>query len=199
MADLTCKQRTILSVCGSDPSLCCLKVDMTNAFNECSRFSFLACCRSSCPDILAWVEWGYCCAGELWFGPHHILSTTGVQQVDPLGPLLFSLILLDFLSHSPTLDGLAFQLWYLDDGILVGTHSALSSFLCFLQQQGPANGLHPNLSKYKVFWPSGDQSFSIFPLEVQPVALSDAHGVCFFGLPYLWFSHLFFLLCGFHC
>ena len=26
---------------GSDPSLCCLKIDMTNAFNECSRVSFL--------------------------------------------------------------------------------------------------------------------------------------------------------------
>ena len=42
--------QTILSVCGYDPSLCCLKVDMTNAFNECSCFSFLARCRSSCPD-----------------------------------------------------------------------------------------------------------------------------------------------------
>ena len=32
--------RTILSTLGSDSSLCCLKLDMTNAFNECSRISF---------------------------------------------------------------------------------------------------------------------------------------------------------------
>ena len=35
--------RTILSTLGSDSSLCCLKLDMTNAFNECSRTSFLSC------------------------------------------------------------------------------------------------------------------------------------------------------------
>ena len=64
--------QTILSVYGSDPPLCCLKVDMTNAFNECSRFSFLSHCRSNCPDILSWVEWCYCCAGEFQFGSHCI-------------------------------------------------------------------------------------------------------------------------------
>ena len=86
---------------------------------------------------------GYCCAGELSFGPHHILSMTGVQQSDPLGPLPFSLVLLDFLSHCQAPDGLCFQLCYLADGILVGTPSALSSFLDVLQHQGPSYGLHP--------------------------------------------------------
>ena len=33
------------------------------------------------------------------FGPHWNTSSTGVQQGDPLGPLLFSLILIDFLSR----------------------------------------------------------------------------------------------------
>ena len=70
---------TVLSTIGSDPELCCLKVDMSNAFNECSHFSFLSCCKSDFPELFAWVQWCYCCAGELHFGPHCILSTNGVQ------------------------------------------------------------------------------------------------------------------------
>ena len=92
--------RTILSTLGSDSSLCCLKLDMTNAFNECSRTSFLSC-HSDLPELFAWVQWCYCCAGELYFRPHYILFTTSVQQDDPLGPLLFSLVLLDFFIPLP--------------------------------------------------------------------------------------------------
>ena len=171
--------RTILSTLGSDSSLCCLKLDMTNAFNECSRTSFLSRCHSDLPELFAWVQWCYCCAGELSFGPHRILSTTGVQQGDPLGPLLFSLVLLDFLSHCQASDGLCFQLWYLDDGILVGTPSALSSFLDVLQHQSPFYGLYPNLSKCEVFWPSGDQSFVDFPPAVKRVVLPEVGGIDF--------------------
>ena len=179
--------RSILSLYGSDSSLCCLKLDMTNAFNECSRSNFLSRCHADLPELFAWVQWCYCCAGELRFGPHRILSTTGVQQGDPLGPLLFSLVLRDFLSNCPVPDGLHFQLWYLDDGILVGTPSALSSFLDDLQLRGPSYGLHPNLSKCEVFWPSGDQSFTDFPPAVKRVVLPQAGGIDFLGSP-IWGS-----------
>ena len=179
--------RSILSMYGSDSSLCCLKLDMTNAFNECCRATFLSRCHSDLPELYAWVKWCYCCAGELRFGPHRILSTTGVQQGDPLGPLLFSLVLRDFLSNSPIPDGLYFQLWYLDDGILVGTPTALSSFLDGLQLRGPSYGLHPNLSKCEVFWPSGDQSFADFPPAVKRVVLPQTGGIDFLGSP-IWGS-----------
>ena len=179
--------RSILSLYGSDSSLCCLKLDMTNAFNECSRSNFLSRCHADLPELFAWVQWCYCCAGELRFGPHRILSTTGVQQGDPLGPLLFSLVLRDFLSNCPVPDGLHFQLWYLNDGILVGTPSALSSFLDDLQLRGPSYGLHPNLSKCEVFWPSGDQSFTDFPPAVKRVVLPQAGGIDFLGSP-IWGS-----------
>ena len=82
---------------------------------------------------------------------------------------------------------LHFQLWYLDDGILVGTPSALSSFLDDLQLQGPSYGLHPNLSKCEVFWPSGDQSFTDFPPAVKRVVFPQAGGIDFLGSP-IWGS-----------
>ena len=68
---------TILSMHSSDSS-CCL---MTNVFNECSCTSFLFRCHSDLPELFAWVQWCYCCTGELHsFWPHRILSMTGVQQ-----------------------------------------------------------------------------------------------------------------------
>ena len=152
--------RTIISSVGSHSGLCCLKVDMSNAFNECSRHSFLSRCnyKSVFPELFTWVEWCYCCSGELHFGPHRIPSTTGVQQGDPLGPLLFALVLSDYLSTHPSPDGLLHQLWYLDDGALVGSRAAQL-------WHGRGFGLCPNFGKCDVFWPSGQQDFPNFQLQ----------------------------------
>ena len=80
------------------------------------------------------------------------------------------------MSHHRAPDGLCFQLWYLDDGILVGSPIALSSFLNVLQLQGPSYGL---LSKCEVVWPSGDQSFVDSPPAVKRVILPQAGGIDF--------------------
>ena len=49
-----------------------------------------------------WVHWCYSQPAELCFGHrrYHILASTGVQQGDPLGTLLFSLVLLEFLDST---------------------------------------------------------------------------------------------------
>ena len=99
----------------------------------------------------------------------------------PFGPLIVFLMLRNFLSHCSVPDGLYFQLWYLDDGILVGTPSALSSFLDNLQLQIPFNGLHPNLSKCEVFWPSDDKSFTDFPPAVKHVVFPLVGSINFLG------------------
>ena len=75
----------------------------------------------------------------------------------------------------------------MDDGILVGTPSALSSFLDVLQHQGPSYGLHPNLSKCEVFWPSHDQSVVDFPPAVKRLVLHEVGGIDFLGSP-IWGS-----------
>ena len=50
--------------------------------------------RHHFPGIAPWVEWCYLSPTHLFFNDGELLaSQTGVQQGDPLGPLLFSLAL----------------------------------------------------------------------------------------------------------
>ena len=57
------------------------------------------------------------------FGPHRILSTSGVQQGDPLVPLLFSLVILELMDSVGLIENLQlkFKLWYLDDVTFIKT------------------------------------------------------------------------------
>ena len=115
---------TVLDSQGSNPDLCCLKIDFSNAFNECNRSSFLDQVHKDFPEIFAWTQWCYHCEGELRFGDVSIKSASGVQQGDPLG---------------------------LDDGTFVGSRSSVARLLNQLSSIGPSHGLHLNMSKCEVF------------------------------------------------
>ena len=74
--------------------------------------------ETSIPELFPWVQWSYHTAKELRFGNVHILSTAGVQQGDPVGPLLFSLVVSQFLDLGRN-SGPELQLCYLEDGTLL--------------------------------------------------------------------------------
>ena len=73
-------------------------------------------------------------------------SSTGVQQGDPLGPLLFAAgvqLLVAGLRASPV----DFTSFYLDDGVLAGSVDSVATALAQLQQASATIGLSLNLTK----------------------------------------------------
>ena len=87
--------------------------------------------------------------------PMGVLSSElGVQQGDHLGPLLFSLVLhrlIRTIVEDKECSELLINTWYLDDGILSGTKSAICRAVTIIQIQGPALGLWINPAKCEWF------------------------------------------------
>ena len=68
----------------------------------------------------------------LHLGDHTILSSSGVQQDDPLGPLGFALTLHPIVVRiQQEVLGLLINAWYLDDGTLCSSPDELAAALAF--------------------------------------------------------------------
>ncbi|GKB74539.1 putative reverse transcriptase domain-containing protein [Tanacetum coccineum] len=91
-----------------------------NAFNLVDRSALLHEVRVKCPSISLWVDFLYGQASRLYIGDTHIWSATEVLQGDPLGPLLFALILHPLLHKIKDSCKLLLHAWYLDDGTVIG-------------------------------------------------------------------------------
>ena len=118
----------------------------------------------------------------LHFGNSWIKSSAGVQQGDPLGLLLFSLVLVEFLDNLGPLPDWKLKLWYLDDDSFLGQRALVACLLDALLSKGPSFGLHINLNKCEVFLLSGDQNFPKFATEIQR-SVQVHGGVGFLGCP----------------
>ena len=109
------------------------------------------------------------CYGQpsfLFFGSHSLLSSTGVHQGDPLGPLLFCITIHSILERLQ--NTLPFNSWYLDDGtICVPTPDLLETLLTFLHQEFAAVGVSLNFKKC-VMWGPGLQTDSSLTPSIPP-------------------------------
>eukprot|EP00731_Ephydatia_muelleri_P038937 Em0999g3a len=102
----------------------------------------------------------------------------GVQQGDPLGPLLFSLVLNILVKAiSTTCSNLLNHAWYMDDGVLAGPRATLCRAITLLQSEGPALGIHINMSKCEVF---SSHSLDLFP---PGMITSDKPNLVILGAP----------------
>ena len=75
-----------------------MKIDLCNAFNLVSRQALLDECSAHFPELLQWAAWCYGQHPLLWSPMGTIMSESGVQQGDPLSPLLFCFVLQKVLS-----------------------------------------------------------------------------------------------------
>ena len=98
------------------------------------------------PELYPFVHMCYSSASLLNFGEYLLFSDEGVQQGDPLGPLLFCASSLR-LARSMTSE---FNVWYLDDGSLGGHVSSLLSDLETVRRVGPSIGLVLNEDKCEI-------------------------------------------------
>ena len=126
-----------------------VKLDFSNAFNTVSREVVLKQARDHFPALARWATWCYSSESRLQFGDFVLGSSTGVQQGDPLGPLLFAAALqplAEQLRSSP----LDLSLFYLDDGALAGSIASVSAALTQVQGASADLGLALNLRKSEV-------------------------------------------------
>ncbi|XP_052625610.1 uncharacterized protein LOC128132729 [Lactuca sativa] len=140
----------------TDGSLLMLTVDFSNAFNLVDRSSLLHEVKKMCPSISLLVNFLYGQAARLYIGAQHRWSATGVQQGDPLGPLLFDLVLHSLVQKIRDNCKLLLHAWYLDDGTFIGDSEEVARVLNIIRLHGPGLGLELNIKKTEIFWPSCD-------------------------------------------
>ena len=144
-------------------------LDFQNAFNTVDRNRLLEEVVNQCPSILQYVEMTYGCSAIQFVGPHVVESTTGVQQGDPLSPLLFALtvqpLVQDIHRDCPEMH----QGWYLDDGTFVGPLAVVQHAVQMVVDRAPAFGLSLNPQKSRVWAPVHN------PLHIQGLPLGFTH------------------------
>lgn len=136
--------RTYVASMGSGRAF--VKLDFSNAFNSIRRDAIFEAVARHAPDILKFVLSAYGTPSELWFGEHTIPSAEGVQQGDPLGPLLFSLALNEILQDTKC----EFISGYLDDVGLGDLVPDLIGEIRGLASRAELIGLHLNQAKCEI-------------------------------------------------
>ena len=123
-----------------------VKIDVSNAFNTVRRDSFLARIRERCPEVYHMAYQAYSAPSPLVIGGQTIKSASGVQQGDPLGPAAFALAV-DPCAKAVTAP---LNVWYLDDGTIVGPADTVAADLHTLRSALSAVDLTLNATKCEV-------------------------------------------------
>jgi hypothetical protein len=143
-----------------DPTSILSLMDFRNAFNEVKRESFLEEVRLKFPVIYPWVYFCYSSEAPLFIEDKTIFASTGVQQGDPLGPLLFALVLHPLLLHIKSKFSLQVGA-ILDDVTIMGSPNNTLHALNYIGREGPKHGLF--LSSKTTLW---SPSYSPIPIQL---------------------------------
>ncbi|KAL5468951.1 hypothetical protein EMCRGX_G030112 [Ephydatia muelleri] len=123
-----------------------LKLDFKNAFNSIRRDRMLEAVHHLAPSIYSFVHSVYSSSSSLFWSDKIILSSEGVQQGDPLGPLLFCLTIHHMCSRLKS----ELCIFYLDDGTLGGLLSDVLHDVEMIKKEAGIVGLELNPQKSEV-------------------------------------------------
>ena len=120
-----------------------LKLDFKNAFNCLRCDKMLMTVRESIPELFQFVHSAYAQTSSLFCTDQVVEPSEGVQQGDPLGPMLFCLTI------HPMVEKLRSELkvFYLDDGTLGGNLEDIIRDLQLVEKEAAELGLQLNRSK----------------------------------------------------
>ena len=164
-------------MCNLSPGQALVKIDFANAFNTVRRDSLLECVYRSTPGIYPFVHAAYAIESPLFYGGETLLSAEGVQQGDPLGPLLFSLVTLPLLTTSQ----LPLKFGYLDDLTLGGDISSLDASVQQLRTEAAALGLVLNDAKCEIICSQTDSA--CLPTQLGNFVTVPPEQACLLGVP----------------
>ena len=128
------------------PGQVILKLDFENAFNCIRRDKMLQAVSNLAPELAPFVLASYSEPSTLFWGGTSLGSSEGVQQGDPLGPLLFCLTIHKLTSQLES----KFCLFYLDDETLGGDAEQVLLALLSVEQGAKELGLSLNHGKCEV-------------------------------------------------
>ena len=128
-----------------------LKLDFRNAFNSVRRDKMLEATLAMSPQIYPLVHSVCSQPSYLFYGKTIIESSEGVQQGDPLGPLLFCLAIHNMVSSLKS----ECRVFYLDDCTLGGTFSEVLEDLKFVEEAAKDLGLRLNHKKSELICKDG--------------------------------------------
>ena len=119
-----------------------LQTDFGNAFNSVKRRHLLGSTKVLMSSLMSFTSFCYSKQNDLFLNTSTVDSQSGVQQGDPLGPILFSLAIWPLINKIESkLPNHWKYCWYLDDGIIAGTEIELCESLEILSKLGQKFGL----------------------------------------------------------
>ena len=132
------------------------KLDFTNAFNNLRRDAMLKVVYKTVPEIYKFCHLSNSQPTKLRYRSRSISSEEGTQQGDPLGPLLFCIII------QPLLHMLRSELvvGYIDDITIGGHICTVDEDVTIIKRNGPSLGLHLNITKCELI-------SSVMPVQSQ--------------------------------
>ena len=101
------------------------------------------CVAKHAPGLEAYARASYGSPSNLYFGKFRLQSSSGVQQGDPLGQLLFAISIFHLSNAVLT----SFSVWYLDDATLGGNLAQIVKEIRRIKEEAGLIGLELNNTK----------------------------------------------------